>query len=37
LKPLMEIITTNEFKASVSTLPGYDVSVMGDVIADLEA
>jgi putative molybdopterin biosynthesis protein len=37
LKPLMEIITTSEFRDSVSTLPGYDVSVMGNVIADLEA
>jgi putative molybdopterin biosynthesis protein len=36
LKPLMEVISTKAFRNSVSSLPGYDVSEMGKVIADLE-
>jgi putative molybdopterin biosynthesis protein len=36
LEPLLEIISSKEFKTSVSVLPGYGVSEMGKVIADLE-
>ncbi len=35
LAPLMEVIALKEFKGSISALPGYDVSEMGKVIADL--
>jgi putative molybdopterin biosynthesis protein len=37
LAPLMNVISLKEFKDSISALPGYDVSEMGKVIADLEA
>lgn len=37
LKPLMEVISAKKFRDTVSALPGYDVSEMGKVIADLEA
>jgi len=37
LEPLMEVISSEQFRNSVSALPGYDVREMGKVIADLEA
>jgi putative molybdopterin biosynthesis protein len=37
LKPLLEVVSGNEFQKEVSALPGYDVSKMGEVIAELEA
>jgi putative molybdopterin biosynthesis protein len=37
LKPLLEVVSGNEFRKAVSALPGYDVSEMGKVIAELEA
>jgi putative molybdopterin biosynthesis protein len=37
LEPLMEVISSEKFRNSVSALPGYDVREMGKVIADLEA
>ncbi len=36
LAPLMKVIALKEFKGAISALPGYDVSEMGKVIADLE-
>jgi putative molybdopterin biosynthesis protein len=36
LAPLMEVISQKEFMVAVSALPGYDVTEMGKVIADLE-
>jgi len=37
LAPLLEVISSEKFRNSVSALPGYDVREMGKVIADLEA
>jgi putative molybdopterin biosynthesis protein len=35
LKPLLELLHDRTFRAEVAALPGYDVSRMGDVIADI--
>ena len=35
LAPLLEVIQDPEFRQSVSGLPGYDISVMGTVIAEV--
>ena len=37
LEPLLEVVSGNEFREEVSALPGYEVSEMGKVIAELEA
>jgi putative molybdopterin biosynthesis protein len=37
LKPLLDIISSADFQASVRRLPGYETGGMGNVIADLEA
>ncbi len=34
LAPLFELINGNDFRISVSRLPGYDVSVMGRIILE---
>jgi putative molybdopterin biosynthesis protein len=35
LEPFFDVISGSEFKKSVSALPGYDVTEMGKVIADI--
>ena len=35
LKPLFEVINGLEFKKAVSALPGYDITVMGNFVADI--
>jgi putative molybdopterin biosynthesis protein len=35
LKPLFELINGLEFKKAVSALPGYDITVMGNFVADI--
>lgn len=35
LAPLLEVVAGREFRDAVSALPGYDVSVMGSVIAEV--
>ena len=36
LEPLWDLLTDLDFKQMVSRLPGYDVSVMGTIVAELE-
>jgi putative molybdopterin biosynthesis protein len=36
LHPLFQVLVEPGFKASVARLPGYDVSIMGKIIAELE-
>jgi hypothetical protein len=36
LAPLWALLEDNEFQDMVAGLPGYDVSVMGNLIAELE-
>jgi putative molybdopterin biosynthesis protein len=36
LAPLFHVIDNFKFKNAVSAMPGYDVSVMGNLIADIE-
>jgi putative molybdopterin biosynthesis protein len=36
LEPLFSVIAGNDFKNSVSALPGYDVTEMGKVVADIK-
>jgi len=35
LSPLLQTIEQNEFKDAVAKLPGYDVSEMGKIIAEI--
>jgi putative molybdopterin biosynthesis protein len=37
LSPLLELLDDHSFKTAVSQLPGYDVSVMGRLIAEVSA
>ena len=36
VQALLDVISNPDFRQSVAALPGYDVSVMGKIIADLE-
>ncbi len=36
LAPLLEILTNDQFRKSVAALPGYDVTPMGKLIAELD-
>ena len=36
LAPLLELLTSPDFRQAVAQLPGYDTEVMGTVIADIE-
>ncbi|MFC2053250.1 molybdopterin biosynthesis protein [Chloroflexota bacterium] len=35
LSPMLELLATSEFQQAVLSLPGYDVSIMGSLIAEL--
>jgi putative molybdopterin biosynthesis protein len=36
LKPLLDLLADDKFKQAVAALPGYDVSRMGTLVADME-
>ena len=36
LRPLLELVRSDEFRAAVDALGGYDTSMMGEVVAEID-